>query len=70
MLVPTRDIYSDREIVREAEVAKGNYKVDPDTLDHPFKKIIGVVKRKAEAIFTAMITPDEETLEGTSETEK
>ena len=65
VLVPTRDVCSDREIVREAEVAKGNYKVDPDTLDHPLKKIIGVVKRKAEEIFTAMITPDEETLEET-----
>ena len=64
VLVPTRDVYNDKEIVREAEVAKGNYKIDPDTLDRPLKKIIGVVKRKAEEIFTAMITPDEETLEG------
>lgn len=64
VLVPTRDVYNDKEIVREAEVAKGNYKIDPDTLDRPLKKIIGVVKRKAEEIFTSMITPDEETLEG------
>ena len=64
VLVPTRDVYNDKEIVREAEVAKGNYKIDPDTLDHPLKKIIGVVKRKAEEIFAAMITPDEETIEG------
>ena len=60
VLVPTRDVHSDREIVREAEVARGNYKVDPETLDRPLKKIIGVVKRKAEQIFTAMITPAEE----------
>ena len=60
VLVPTRDIQSDREIVREAEVSRGNYKVDPETLDRPLKKIIGVVKRKAEQIFTAMITPTEE----------
>ena len=60
VLVPTRDVQSDREIVREAEVARGNYKVDPETLDRPLKKIIGVVKRKAEQIFTAMITPAEE----------
>ena len=60
VLVPTRDVQSDREIVREAEVARGNYKVDPETLDRPLKKIIGVVKRKAEQIFTAMITPTEE----------
>ena len=60
VLVPTRDVHGDREIVREAEVARGNYKVDPETLDRPLKKIIGVVKRKAEQIFTAMITPTEE----------
>ena len=67
VLVPTRDIESDKEIVREAEVARGNYKIDPETLDRPLKKIIGVVKRKAEEIFTAMITPDEETLEKNEE---
>ena len=60
VLVPTRDVQNDREIVREAEVARGTYKIDPETLDHPLKKIIGVVKRKAEEIFTAMITPSEE----------
>ena len=60
VLVPTRDVHNDREIVREAEVARGNYKVAPETLDHPLKKIIGVVRRKAEQIFTAMITPTEE----------
>ncbi len=59
VLVPTRDVESDKEIVREAEVARGNYKVDPATLNHPLKKIIGVVRRKAERIFTAMITPEE-----------
>jgi hypothetical protein len=58
VLVPTRDVASDKEIVREAEVARGNYKIDPATLDHPLKKIIGVVRRKAEKIFTAMITPE------------
>ncbi len=60
VLVPTRDEHSDKEVVREAEVARGNYKIDADTLDRPLKKIIGVVRRKAERIFTAMITPDEE----------
>ena len=59
VLVPTRDVHSDKEIVREAEVARGNYKVDPATLEHPLKKIIGVVRRKAERVFTAMITPEE-----------
>jgi hypothetical protein len=60
-------VHSDKEIVREAEVSRGNYKVDPDTLDHPLKKIIGVVRRKAEKVFTAMITPDEENTEDNSE---
>jgi hypothetical protein len=63
VLVPTRDVHSDKEIVREAEVARGNYKVDAETLDRPLKKIIGVVRRKAEQIFTAMITPTEESTE-------
>lgn len=63
VLVPTRDVHSDKEIVREAEVARGNYKVDPETLDHPLKKIIGVVRRRAEKVFTSLITPDEETEE-------
>ena len=63
VLVPTRDEANDKDIVREAEVARGNYKVDPESLDRPLKKIIGVVKRKAEQIFTAMITPTEESEE-------
>ena len=60
VLVPTRDINNDKEIVREAEVATGNYKIDPASLDQPLKKIIGIVKRKAEQVFTAMITSQEE----------
>ena len=60
VLVPTRDEASDKEVVREAEVARGNYKIDAASLDRPLKKIIGVVRRKAEQIFTAMITPTEE----------
>lgn len=59
VLVPTRDVSSDREVVREAEVARGNYKVDPLELDSPLKKIIGVVRRRAEKVFVAMIEPDE-----------
>jgi hypothetical protein len=59
VLVPTRDVHSDKDVVREAEVVRGNYKVDPSSLEHPLKKIIGVVKRRAERVFTAMITPDD-----------
>ena len=60
VLVPTRDENSDKDVVREAEVVRGNYKVDAATLDRPLKKIIGVVRRKAEKLFTAMITPEDE----------
>ncbi len=59
VLVPTRDEANDKDVVREAEVSRGNYRVDPATLEHPLKKIIGVVRRKAERVFTAMITPEE-----------
>ena len=67
VLVPTRDVHSDKEIVREVEVSRGNYKVDPAELEHPLKKIIGVVRRKAEQVFTAMITPEEKDLDSESE---
>ena len=60
VLVPTRDEHSDKDVVREAEVERGNYRIDPAELDRPLKKIIGVVRRKAEKIFTAMITPEDE----------
>lgn len=60
VLVPTRDEHSDKDVVREAEVERGNYRIDSAELDRPLKKIIGVVRRKAEKIFTAMITPEDE----------
>ena len=63
VLVPTRDEQGDREIVREAEVSRGNYKLDPETLDRPLKKIIGVVRRRAEKLFTAMINSAEDSEE-------
>ena len=55
VLVPSTDIHSNKELIREAEVAKGNYKADPDTIRHPLKKIIRVVRRRAEKVFTSMI---------------
>ena len=63
VLVPTRDVHGDKEIVREAEVSRGNYKIDSAELNHPLKKIIGVVRRKAEKVFTAMIDPEEKSSE-------
>jgi hypothetical protein len=48
VLVPSRDAARNRNIIRKATVAHGNHKVDPEHLKHPLKKIIGIVKRKAE----------------------
>ena len=45
VLVPSRDKARQKEIVRKATVAHGNYIADPSTLHHPLKKIISVVKR-------------------------
>jgi len=52
VLVPSRDVAKNKDIIRKAAVAHGNHKVDPETLKHPLKKIIGVVKRKAESVLT------------------
>lgn len=62
VLVPARDNESDKEVVREAEVSKGNYLVAEEEIESPLRKIIGVVRRRAEKVFTAMIAPDEETM--------
>ncbi|MBQ5831999.1 MAG: hypothetical protein IIW43_00800, partial [Selenomonadales bacterium] len=58
-LVECGDVVSvaDNDAAIEAEVVKGNYRVDPTTLDKPLTKILAVVRRKAEQVFTAMITP-------------
>jgi hypothetical protein len=48
VLVPSRDAARGRDIIRKATVAHGNHKIDPDNLKHPLKKVIGIVKRKAE----------------------
>ena len=55
VLVPSRDKERNRDIIRKAAVAEGNHRVDPSSLHHPLKKIIGVVRRKAEH----MLMPDE-----------
>ena len=61
VLVPSRDVASNKDVVREAEVAEPNHKVPADSITYPLKKIIRVVRRKAEAVFTAMILGNEET---------
>ena len=46
VLVPTRDVAHDKIVIRKAAVAHGNHVVDPQTLKHPLKKILGVVRSK------------------------
>lgn len=48
VLVPTKDAARDREVIRKAAVAHENHTVAPETLSHPLKKVIGIVKRKVE----------------------
>ena len=53
VLVPTRDAARGRDVVRKAAVAHANHRVEPEHIKHPLKKIIGVIKRKAEEALTA-----------------
>ena len=55
VLVPTRDAARDREVIRKAAVTHGNHRVDPEHIKHPLKKIIGVIKHKAEKMLTSII---------------
>lgn len=59
VLAPTRDAARNKDIVRKVAVAHANHKVAPEELKHPLKKIIGIVKRKAEG----MLTPSDEKVE-------
>ncbi len=52
VLVPSLDAAKNKDVIRKAAVAHANHKVAPETLHHPLKKIIGVVKRKAEQALT------------------
>lgn len=53
VLVPTRDTHQGREVIRKATVAHGNHRVAKEHITHPLKKIIRVVKRKAEDLLTS-----------------
>ena len=59
VLVPSHDKHKHKDIIRKAAVAHGNHKVAPESIKHPLKKIIGIVKRKAEMALTPDI-PEEE----------
>ena len=54
VLVPSRDVARNKDIIRKAAVAHGNHRVDPETLHHPLKKIIAIVKRRAEDVISGM----------------
>lgn len=55
VLVPTRDAAKGKDVVRKAAVAHANHRVEPEHIKHPLKKIIGVIKRKAEEALTANV---------------
>ena len=43
VLIPSRDVHRNRDIIRKATVAHGNHRIAPEMLKHPLKKILGVV---------------------------
>ena len=49
VLVPTRDAARDREVIRKAAIAHGNYHIDKASHPRMLKKIIGVIRRHADA---------------------
>ena len=53
VLVPTRDVHKNREVIRKATVAHGNHLVDADLIKHPLKKIISVIKHRVEEALCA-----------------
>ena len=65
VLVPTRDAAKDREVIRKAAIAHANHTIDPATHPYTLKKIIGVIKHRAEAALTPKI--EEKTEEKTEE---
>ena len=45
VLIPSRDVHRNRDIIRKAVVVHGNHRVAPETLLHPLKKVIAVIHR-------------------------
>ena len=48
VIVPTRDVSKNRDVVRRAVVAHANHKILPEAIKHPLKKILGIIKTKSE----------------------
>ncbi len=45
VLVPSKDVHKNKDVIRKAAVAHANHKVAADSISFPLKKIIGVVRR-------------------------
>jgi hypothetical protein len=59
ILVPDKDEEKNKDIIRKATVAHQNKKVEPESVESPLQKVIGIFKRKAEA---ALMPKEEYTL--------
>lgn len=55
VLVPAKDEGRGKEVIRKAAVAHSNHKVDPEGVESPLKKIIGVLKRKMQDAINSSI---------------
>ena len=48
ILVPDKDEEKNKDIIRKATVAHRNKTVEPNSVESPLQKVIGIFKRKAE----------------------
>ena len=60
VLVPTRDVHKNKEVIRKAAVAHENHRIDPALHPHAIKKIIGVIRRHADAVLAPAHTDAEQ----------
>lgn len=57
ILVPDKDEKLNKDVIRKATVAHQNKKVEPESVESPLQKVIGIFKRKA----TEALLPKEDT---------
>ena len=65
VIVPTRDVHSNKDVVRKAAVAHANHKVPEEELTHPLKKIVGVIRKKIVAELATTEPTNSNALSGT-----